>query len=49
MRINDLINKNALHPRQAIEALTSFSAAEEGTNILFTGLVQVISKSTQET
>lgn len=49
MRVNDLINKGSLSPKHAIEALASFSVAEEGTNVLFTGLVQLIARSPDAT
>ena len=40
VRVNDFINQKRLGPVDALDALTSYAIAEEGTNTLYLGLVE---------
>ena len=42
VRINDFINQKRLGPIDALDSLTSYAIAEEGTNTLYLGLVELI-------
>lgn len=42
VRINDLINQKRLGPIDALDSLTSYAIAEEGTNTLYLGLVELM-------
>lgn len=42
IRVVDMVNGQKLNPKEALEALTSYAIADEGTNTLFLGLVEVI-------
>lgn len=37
-----MINQNRLEPIDALDALTSYAIAEEGTNTLYLGLIDTI-------
>ena len=41
-RILDYINSNRLTPKQALDVMCSYAIAEEGTNTLYVGLVQLL-------
>ena len=40
--MNDLVNQKVLLPKEALDALTSYAVAEEGTNTLYLGLVETL-------
>lgn len=42
VRINDMINQKRLTPVEALDSLTSYAIAEEGTNTLYLGLVEQV-------
>jgi hypothetical protein len=42
VRMNDLVNQKVLLPKEALDALTSYAVAEEGTNTLYLGLVETL-------
>lgn len=42
IRLNDLINQKQLNALEALDSLTSYSIAEEGTNTLYIGLVELV-------
>jgi hypothetical protein len=44
VRVNDLINQARLNPVDALDAMTSFAVADEGTNTLYLGLVDTVCK-----
>ena len=44
VRINDMINGGRLNSVQALDVLSSFAIAEEGTNTLFLGLIDLVAR-----
>lgn len=42
VRLNDMMNQKRLTPKDALDALSSYVIAEEGTNTLFLGLVETM-------
>ena len=44
VRINDMINGKRLNSVQALDVLSSFAIAEEGTNTLFLGLIDLVAR-----
>ena len=44
VRVNDMINGRKLGPKQALDIMTSYAIAEEGTNTLYIGLVDIVAR-----
>ena len=44
VRFNDMLNGRKLLPKQALDIMTSYAIAEEGTNTLYIGLVDVVAR-----
>ena len=44
VRILDMINGGRLTPKQALDVLCSYAIAEEGTNTLYVGLVELLAQ-----
>jgi len=42
VRINDMLNQGRLTPTEALDSLTSYAIAEEGTNTLYLGLIEKV-------
>ena len=40
----DNINSQKLNPKQALDAMASYSVAQEGTNTLFLGLTDILAR-----
>ena len=41
-RINDMLNQGRRTPTEALDSLTSYAIAEEGTNTLYLGLIEKV-------
>lgn len=44
IRVLDMINGRKLSPKQALDVLCSYAIAEEGTNTLYMGLVELLAQ-----